>query len=330
MAQSTSSVVANHILTEIMAQNALQPLYSRSNVVQQLMNRSNIDGQPSTVRKIPKRTAFGLPASDTEGATVSTFESLAYATTISLTPSGYVLAVQLTMKAIRRRLPGATYEQVMQAINSGTIEGLAIIRDVVVSLQDSFSRRVETSAAALFSSASESAGTTTVNLSIATCLDAMVKLYDNVPEHDNLAFVFDAVGMGDLRSGLTSGSGSSLAALLGGNQADLSLFNAVPDLSRTGFRNSLFGVAVFEADKNNMATANAAADRVGALLCVGAGETGAPGSLRGAGEICLGHDLQISSRYEPSNDTVNFFGRMELAVAEHTDEHYVQIIYGIT
>lgn len=329
MAQSTSTVVANHILSEVMG-NALQPLYSRSNVVQQLMNRSNIDGQPSLVRKIPKRTAFGLPAADTEGSTVSTFESLAYGTTISLTPSGFVLAVQLTMKAIRRRLPGATYEGVMQAINSGSVEGLAIVQDVVVSLKDSFSRRIETSAAALFTSASESAGTTTVNLSIATVLDAMIKLFDNIPEHDNFALIVDAVGMGDLRSGLVSGSGSSLAALLGGNQADVSLFNVIPDLSRNGYRNSLFGVPVFEADKNNMTTANAAADRVGALICVGQGETGAPGSLRGFAEICLGHDLQISSRYEPSLDCINFFGRMELAVAEHTDEHYVQLIYGIT
>lgn len=329
MAQSTSTVVSSHILSEIMAQNALQPLYSRSNVVQQLMNRSNIDGFPSGVRKIPKRTAFGLPSADTEGATVSSFESLAYGTAVSITPSGYVQAVQLTMKAIRRRMPGATYEQVMAAINTGTVEGLAIVQDVIASLRDAFSRRIETSAAALFTSASESAGTTTVNLSVATVLDAMVKLFDNIPEHDNFALVVDAVGMGDLRSGLVSGSGASLAQVLGG-PADLSLFNVVPDLSRNGYRNSIFGVAIFEADKNNMTAANAAADRVGALLCVGAGETAAPGSLRGAGEICLGHDLQISSRYEPEADVINFFGRMELGVAEHTDEHYVQIIYGIT
>jgi len=339
MAQTTSTTVANWLLTEVMSQIALDPLRGKY-VLLPFLNMADISGRATKNRKIRKKTAIAAAVDDSEGGDFAASPgavALGVASNITITPTTKVQGVELTTDAIELALPGVPRSQVVAAIQSGNPAALPLVRDAMTEILEAHYLRAETDALALFSGLSESASSSGSNptaapLSFAVLLDAMLKLLDNNPASEDMVFVLDEVGIADLRALAAGGSGAALSSIFTGNgAADLAFFNHRPDVSRNGFRGSFAGIPIYAGNKAVMATANTgAADRVGALIVAGRGETGAPGSVRGFAEMTERYEPSLGFQYDLSTDSLLAVGRWCWAVGEHTDEHGVKIIYDKT
>lgn len=337
MATTTSTSVSNWLLTEVMSQIALEPLRGKY-VLLPFLNQANISGRSSKSRKIRKKAAIAAAVDGTEGTAFTNFSTISPAANITLTPTVKEAGVQPTIDSIELALPGATRESVIAAINSNNAQALPFVRDVMSEILEAHYLRAETDALALFSGLSESASSSGANptaapLDFATLLSALVKLLDNNPASEDLVYILDEIGVGDLRTLAAGGTGAALSSIFSGNVAggDVSFFNHRPDASRNGFRGSFAGIPIYAANKAIMATANSGnADRVGALIVAGRGETGAPGSIRGFAELCERYAPSLGFDYSLREDTLDAIGRWCWAVGEHTDEHGVKIIYDKT
>lgn len=329
MAVTTSTTVANWILTEVMSQMALEPLRGKYVLLPQL-NQFSIAGGASKVRKIRKKAALAAALDDTESVAFSNPATYAAGANVSITPTTKVQGVQLTADSIELAMPGASRDQVIAAIQSGSPAALPLVRDAMAEVLQAHYLRAETDSLALFSGLSESSGTTNTTLSFATLIDALTKLLDNNVESEDVVFVLDEIGVGHLRSLAVAGSGAPLSAIFGGGAADVSFFNHRPDASRNGLRGSAFGCPIFAANKNIMATANAGVDRVGAVIVAGRGGAGESGSVRGFAELTERYAPSLGFQYDLADDTLMGVGRWCWAVAEHTDEHGVKLIYRAT
>ena len=329
MANTTSTTVANWLLTEVMSQIPLEPLRGKRPLLP-LLNMASIAGQATKVRKIRKASAIIAALDDTENSAFTNAQTLGVAANISITPTTKVMGVQLTTDAIELSLPGVQRSQVIAAIESGNPAALPLVAMAMTEILESHYLRAETDALALFSGLLESAGTTNQPLSFATLLDAMLKVLDNNPASEDLVFVLEEQGMADLRTLAASGAGAALSAIFTGNGAgDVGFFNHRPDVSRSGFRGSFANIPIMAANKAVMATAHAAVDRVAALIVAGRGETGAPGSIRGFAELTERYEPSLGFKYDLGDDTLVAIGRWCWAVGEHTDEHGCKIIYDL-
>lgn len=329
MPVSSSTTVANWILTEVMSQLALDPLRGKY-VLLPFLNMADISGRATKVRKIRKKSAIAAAVDDSEGIAFSNPASMGVQANISITPTTKVQGIQLTADAVELALPGVPRSQVIAAIEGNNPGALPLVRDAITEILEAHYLRAETDALALFSGLSESAGTSNQPLSFATLLDALLKVMDNNPSSEDLVFVLEEQGMADLRTLAASGSGASLSAIFGGGgSGDVSFFNHRPDASRNGFRGSFAGIPIYSANKNVMATANAGVDRVAALIVAGRGETGTPGSVRGFAEMVERYEPSLGFQYDLSDDTLLAVGRWCWAVGEHTDEHGCKIIYDL-
>ena len=140
--------------------------------------------------------------------------------------------------------------------------------------------------------------------SFATMLDALTKLLSNNVESEDAVFVLEEKGVGDLRALAVAGSGAPLSTIFASSAADVAFFNHRPDASRNGFRGSFAGIPIYAANKAVMSTANAGVDRVAALIVAGRGETGAPGSVRGFGELVERYSPSLGFQYDLADDTL--------------------------
>jgi len=328
MAVTTSTTVANWLLSEAMSTLALDPLRGKL-VLMKLLNMSDISGRSTKNRKIRKKTAIAAAVDDTENAAFSSPATFGVDSNITITPTTKVQGVQVTTDAVELSLPGATRASVIAAIQSNAPESVPFIRDVMTEILEAHYLRAETDGMALFSGLSESVGTTNTTLSFATLLSALLGVLDNNPASEDLAFVLDEVGVSHLRALAASGSGAALSTIFTSG-AQLDFFAHRPDVSRDGSRGGFAGIPIFAGNKAIMATANAAVDRVGALIVAGRGETGTPGSIRGFAEMSERYAPSLGFQYDLADDTLLAVGRWCWAVGEHTDEHGNKIIYRAT
>lgn len=328
MGQTTTVDISSHMMAYVLQQIALRPLFNKYVLVSKL-NRSNIDGEPSGTRKIAKRNKLTEADDDDEGVDFTDIATMSYDTPVELTPTKKAKRVNSTITALMRRMPGKRRAEVIAAVESGDASAVPMLIDAAELVRDAHLQRIEREAMALLSGLSESAGTTTQNLSFATIVDAQTKVLDNNPEHEALVGIFDEVGIGDLRASIVSGSGPSLSTIWSDGFAQ-SFLDLVPDVNRTGFRGSVLGMPCFAGDKNLMATANAGVDRVGGVITMGRGATGDPGSLRGFAEFCEGFGMELLMKFDLIGDNVDMIGRWAFDLKETTDPHGCQTIYGIT
>lgn len=328
MPQTTTVTVSSHIMTEILGQLALKPLFNKY-VLLPWLNRSNIDGLPSKTRKIAKRTKLAEAEDDDEGVAIADSEQMGYGTPISLTPTKKRKRINTTIDALQLRMPGATREQVIMAIESGSATALPMLSEQAELIRDAHLQRAERESMLLLGGLSESAGTTNVALSFASVVDGQTKLLDNNPEHEAHIIVIDEKGVGDLRASVVTGTGPSVASAFGDGFAKPFL-DIVGDPNRVGFRGSVLGAPVYAGDRNLMTTANGVTDRQGGIVLVGRGEVGGAGSLRGFAEFCEGFAQDLRMVFNLLGDDVDVVGRWKWIVAEHTDEHGVGLIYKAT
>jgi hypothetical protein len=334
VAQTNVAAVSSHILSELMG-SALAPLFRRYMALR-LLNRSNTDGEAGLKRKIPVEDAIDAAYADVEGQEPGNATALSHASAIEATPSAYVQFIQLTMKAIRRVMPGATRESVIAAIESGSPESLALIARAVSLSLDAHLRAAEIQALGLASTFTRTSGTTNTVLSAAAMLDAITTYRAGTitalskqgsPSNLKTAFVLDAIGVGQLVNVLQSGSGTGLAALwANASKGDMVMLGdaSVIDIE-SGLAGYWNGTPVLMCD--SALQAQDATDRFGMHVAIGSGETAEPGSERGAGEFCEGHTPSVEFARHIENDVVNVVSRWEWAVVKHTDLHGQRMIY---
>lgn len=327
MAVTSSVTVANWILSEIMSQMALDPLRGKY-VLLPLMNQASIAGASTKNRKIRKKNALAAAVDDTEALAFSNPATFSVASNITITPTTKVQGVQLSSDSIELALPtGYSRDAVISAIQAGSPSALPLVRDAMAEVMQAHYLRAETDSLQLFPGLSGSSGTTNTALSFATMLDALTKLLSNNVESEDLVYVLEEKGVGDLRALAVAGTGAPLSTIFAGSAADTSFFNHRPDASRNGLRGSFAGVPIYAANKAVMSTANAGVDRVAALIVAGRGETGAAGSIRGFAELVERYSPSLGFQYDLADDTLLGIGRWCWAVGEHTDEHGIKLIY---
>lgn len=337
MALTTSTSIANWMIDAVYSQLVLQPLRGKFVILDKL-NSSDISGRNTKVRKIMGMNAITKAVSDTEGTAFTTAQTISPKANISLTPTARVQRVDLTADAIELALPvGMRRRDVIDAINSGNPQMLPLVSLAVKEVLLSHYLLAEEEALALFSGASNSASSSGANptaaaCSMATLLEALFKVLNGNPEHENLAYILDEVAMKDLRAEVASGAGAALASIFVGNaNANVGYFNHNPDASRIGLRGFFADMPIYAANNAIMATANSGnADRVSALIALGSGETATDGSQRGFAEFCERYEPDVGISYDIEDDKLSIIGRWCWTVGEHTDEHICKIIYDKT
>lgn len=327
MTDTLLASVDSWVMTEVLSQLALAPMRSRFAVIP-FINTSNIDGLATEDRTITKKDDIAEAVDDTEGVTFQEYEEYKDDTPVTLRPTGKVQGVKPSVKSLRRAMPGATRAEVIQAIKSGDPRALPMLSSIAEEIIDAHYRALERSALATASGFSQSGGTTNTAASFVGLLDAQTTLLDtNKPEHRTIVAFLGGKGIGDLRTELINGDAAASNLFSNGYGQEFlnSLGGASPSAS-TPFGNIL-GMPILEADSALMPTANAAVDKVGMIICVGRGQTGTPGSMRGALEFCEGHELDVQLAFDMEGDVAKAIGRYEWDLKEHTDEHGVGFIY---
>lgn len=332
MGTTNVASVSSHLMTELLG-NALAPLFRRYMALR-LFNRSNMDGDGSLKRKIPTQEALAAAYADVEGVEPGDAAGISYGAAIELTPSAMVQMVRLTMKAIRRIMPGATRESVIAAVESGDQSSLTLIAHAVSLSLDAHLRAAEVEALDTANDFTRTSGTTNTVLSAAAMLDAVTNYragtitalsVSGAPTNMNAAFVLDDIGVGQLINVLQTGTGTGLAALWSNPAIDVKLGDASVISQDDGLRGYWMGVPVLACD--SALQAQDGTDRYGMLVGIGSGETAEPGSVRGAAEFCEGHALSVEFARHIENDVVNIVSRWEWVIAKHTDLHGLRMRY---
>ena len=324
MALTTTTTRSSVILSEVLADATLKALTPKT-VFWNLINHDVHDG-PALVKKYTKDADIGAATAATEGVAFTTTTTLSHDTAISATPTeAAVIRSDITTRAMRRKVPGMSANDVYDRIAVGDFSGLmGLLGEEVERLTKALYEKAETDCFALIDDASVTAGSTGVDLSVANTLSAIYSLEAGEPENENLVWCMHPEQTNNLRSALMSTSSASSATWM--QQVDASLLNFVPDLPRNGLKGSYLGIPWYQGSPSVNPLPNSGNDVAGALLCLGRGAIGDGDFLRGAHLFVEGHPIKWLFDFDTSARTVFLMGVWEYAAVEHTDAHYISII----
>lgn len=323
---TTASTYANVILNEVLNDASLKALTPKV-VAWNHFNQDSIEGAASLSKEYPVQSDLGAAAAATEGNDFTTVTTLSYATSVTVTPTEAAVArADITTRAMRRKFPGMSTDQVFGAIMGGDYSLIVdLLEEEASRLAAMLYEKAESDCIALLDDYSDVVGSTGVDIDMSVFLNALYRLEENEPEHENFVALLDIEQIRTLRSDLTSNAATA-DGVVWNTQADASVTNFLADGARNGFKGSLLGVPMFQLAPSLRLTANAGADVVGALVCRGQGVPGQPGSLNGAGVFTEGHSIRYLVDVDASRRMIELIGIWEYGVAELRDAHGVSII----
>lgn len=324
--ETTATVYSAVILNEVLNDVALKALTPKV-VAWNHFNQDSIDGAASLSKEYPVQSDKGAAAAATEGTDFTTITEMTYASSVTVTPTEAAVArADITTRAMRRKFPGMSTDQVYGAIMGGDYSLIVdMLEEEAARLAGMLYEKAETDCIALLDDYTDTAGSTGVDIDLSVFLTALYKLEENEPEHEQFVAMMDIEQIRTLRSDLTS-NGATADGVVWNQQADASFVNFIGDGARNGLKGSLLGVPVFQLAPSLRLTANAGADVVGALVARGQGVPGQPGSLNGAGVFVEGHPIRFLVDVNASQRTIELIGIWEYGVAELRDAHGVSII----
>ena len=327
MAVTTSSTYANAILNEVLAQVPLKALTPKA-VLQNLINRDSIDGAASLSKEYWGHTDIGAASAASEGTALSTTTTLSLASTITATPTEFAsMLAEITTRAIRRKIPGRTADEVFAAFEQGDPSMMIpILEEEAMRMYLAGVEKLETDLATLLASLNggTAVGSTGVNFSLANLLAAILALESNEPENEDFVLALAPIQVSDLRTEILSLSSGSSAIWT--SQADASMSNFINDVSRNGLKGTVLGIPVYQMSSSIVQTANSGADVVGALMCRGVGAPDTPGSQRGALCFTEGHAPKFLPVLNSLARSVSLAMLWEGVAFELTDKHGVPIV----
>jgi hypothetical protein len=323
---TTASTYSTVILNEVLNDAALKALTPKV-VAWNHINQDSIEGAASLSKEYPVQADLGAAAAATEGSDFSTVTTLSYASAVTVTPTEAAVArADITTRAMRRKFPGMSTDQVFGAIMGGDYSMIVdLLEEEASRLAGMIYEKAETDVIALLDDFTDTAGSSGVDIDVSVFLTALYKLEENEPEHENFVALLDIEQIRTLRADLTS-NGSNADGIVWNTQADASVVNFLADGARNGYKGSLLGVPMFQLAPSLRLTANAGADVVGSLVCRGEGVPGMPGSLNGAAVFVEGHPIRYLVDVDASKRMIELIGIWEYGVAELRDAHGVSII----
>lgn len=323
---TTASTYSTVILNEVLNDAALKALTPKV-VAWNHINQDSIEGAASLSKEYPVQADLGAAAAATEGTDFSTVTTLSYASAVTVTPTEAAVArADITTRAMRRKFPGMSTDQVFGAIMGGDYSMIVdLLEEEASRLAGMLYEKAETDVIALLDDFTDVAGTSGTDIDVSVFLTALYKLEENEPDHENFVALLDIEQIRTLRADLTS-NGANADGMVWNTQADASVVNFLADGARNGYKGSLLGVPMFQLAPSLRLTANGAADVVGALVCRGDGVPGQPGSLNGAAVFLEGHPIRYLVDVDASKRMIELIGIWEYGVAELRDAHGVSII----
>jgi hypothetical protein len=294
--ETTSSTYASQFLANLVGEIVMGANRPKL-VVSGLVNEDDINGQQANVIKYPLYADLTKASAGTEGTEITANTALSMGTAVSVTVIENALIRSLvTDRAVELAYGMASVEQLMQ--EGSLAQKTAIFGPELERLGFACLETGETDLTALLASATGSVGTTTTPLTVTNLLTAQHTLKVQEPVNENWAYVLTPKQMhqAKLEVGVTGGG---LGGAVWSGAADASFFNHNPDMPRNGFRGSFMGIPIYEQSTSTVATANGAADGVGALMCVGSGKPGPASSTGFLGQTRRG-GIKVRYQYLPS------------------------------
>jgi hypothetical protein len=328
MANETTTSSAGHtsrVLTEALGALAFQVGGHPKAVVGPLCNQDSIDGLPTQTKQYVPRADQGAASSATEGTAIANAEHT-MGTAITASPGEYGINYEITEKLVRHRFPGYSAQSVVEIFARENPDEIASV--CMEPAQDQYlmlAEAAEDACANLLSGGSNTVGSTGVDLTVSTLVNAIYTMKTLEPAHEDWAFVLtpNQILEIQLELGITSGG-------LGGSvwmaQGDVSMFNHLRDLPRNGFRGSFLGIPVYEYSHSLRTLMNTNADVAGALLCRGVGAVDAPGAQVGAFSFVEGAPMIWRAQKSADGRALNLVATYEFAAVENDDDNLVTIV----
>lgn len=323
--QTSTLTSGNVILNEVLHDQVLGALTPKV-VAWQLFNQDSMDGAPSLSKEYAKRADYGPAIAATEAVDFTTTTTLSYDTAVTITPTEAAVArADITTRAMRRKSPGLSADDVFGPIMAGDFSGImGLLAEEAGQLARMCYEKAEVDCCAMLDDYSDSVGTSTQDLTIANMLSAIYKLEENEPEHEAFAWVLHPEQVNTVRSLLLAQSAASASAGVWVSQADASLVNFNIDAAKNGLKGSFLNIPVYQLSPSTNPLPNGGADVAGALIAVGQGRPGQ--GLRGPNVFLEGMPMRFLVDVDASARTIELIGLWEYGVGEFTDGHGVSII----
>lgn len=257
-----------------------RPAHTPKNVIINLVNTDSIDGLPTDNAKLTQHKDIGQAADLSENSDLQANTELEYETPTTVTPSEIGLKATITRKAIRRSLPGVPAMEVADAIQRGDLAKFtALLQGKAGQMLKALDEKREDILANLLATSTNSVGNTGVDLTSATMINAQYTMKTLEPEHEAWGYVLTPNQIQEIQ--LEQGTVSGATGAVWFNQADVSMFNFLPDMAGNGRRGSFMNIPIWEYSHSLRTLMNSGEDVAGALLALGAGSAD-DGPLRGS------------------------------------------------
>ncbi len=323
--ETTSTSWSNATLSESLRGNV--PAHTADKqVVRQLCAEDTIDGEASLSRDYIVESDLGAMSAGSEGTDISANIELALASNVTVTPTeGAAGKADITLRAIKRRLGGPRGNQIRALLQSRSVEQVTtILQQDANRLLKMAREKIEDDCANLLGSLTNTVGTSGTDMGLVDALEAIYQLETQNPSHELFGWVMTPNQRREMMTALAGASGTAAAAWM--QQADASFLNQMPDVSRNGLKGTFLGSPWFNYVHDLRTTANAAADVVGAYMCLPHGNKDPLGGQGGPFVIVEGEPMFYDIDYDASGRNMELILIAEYAAAVYNDADGVGIV----
>lgn len=270
--ETTTTTLTSKIRSEEIAA-AVVPAHTPNVVATNLVNYGSLLGVGADAHQTPVDSDLGAASGGTEGTAITANTAMTMGSAIAVTPTeGALVRSTITYDAIERAHPelaGMELDGIVHELSSEQL--LALILPYAQRLSLMMREKLEDDLLNLTTSASNTVGTSGVDLSASTLIAAMYQHDVQNPKTSARALLMFPNQVRELREQLLS-TGGGLGGSAWSQQADASFLNDRGEGGLNGLVGSALGIPVFQA-AHDLRTISGG-DVVGALLSIASTEQG--------------------------------------------------------
>ena len=324
---TTTTTWTSQILTEAIGLAAIPAHTGDKQVMLPLCNQKNMDGAATLTDQIAVDTDLGPSPGIAEGVAAVEVD-LTKGTPIQVTPTEFGQVHNITDRALRRRVPGMTSDQVWDVFRNNDLAGMvAMLGPDANRATKMLLEAQELAVTGTIPAMTNTVGTTGTANSVTNMISALFQHKILEPDHDERCYVLTEKGWNDIRLelGVTGGAGAGLEGSVWFQQGDLSVFNDRPDLSRNGYTGTFMGVPSYAMTESVKQTSGG--DEFGVLMSRGEGVPDEPDSLVGAVYYVEGHSILFDVDKILRQRSLDLLAKDEHAAALLDDDKAIRFIY---
>jgi hypothetical protein len=215
-----SSTVANQIVPRLLAMRPLSAQRPRP-ILTELANQYSIEGLNTNTKRLNRWADHGPATAGTEGTTFSTLTTMSMQTAVDLTPvEAAMMLAFVTDEAVEKL--GLGFANALELFQSNNVDAiLAACEPFADSILNGIEEKRERDLAALFTSATNTVGALTGDMSL-TILEQAIFTADTLEQvHTDRVCVLGPRGISDLRKELQVSSGGVQGVLWGNQRAPM-------------------------------------------------------------------------------------------------------------